>query len=495
MTRGLIFIGLLSVFFSCSNSQTSSSESTEDLSPSNLTGKELAKLYCGNCHMFLEPSMLPKDIWLKRVLPKMALRLGQGQLLSELTSLSNEEMMSILENKVYPDKPMMHADDWEKIINFYGENAPDSLRKNISIEKNKKKLQGFDINFLKSDLKNIVMTQWDVNDNTFVVANAYNNKVYKLGLNNNLVEKLKTESPAVDFKTHKQLGKIWLEIGGLNPTDVPSGRLVAESPNKVLIDKLRRPVHLDLLDINEDGFEDFVICNFGNNIGNLSWYDGKTMEEHLLSSDPGARKTYILDFDGDNKKDIIVLMTQGKEQIVFYKNMGKGRFESKTLIKFLPLFGSSYFEMVDIDKDGDLDIIYTNGDNADLSPVLKYYHGVRIFENNNNKFTQKYFYGINGASKVIVEDFDGDNDLDMAIISFFPDLNKNESFIYLENNGENTFLPKIDERLSKIKWLTLDKGDFDNDGEWDIILGGFGDLNVEYKDKNKKSIAVLKNKL
>ena len=43
---------------------------------STLWGKQLALKYCQNCHIFPEPELLDKKMWLNSVLPNMGLRLG-----------------------------------------------------------------------------------------------------------------------------------------------------------------------------------------------------------------------------------------------------------------------------------------------------------------------------------------------------------------------------------------------------------------------------------
>ena len=47
-------------------------------------------------------------------------------------------------------------------------------------------------------------------------------------------------------------------------------------------------------------------------------------------------------------------------------------------MRYQPNYGSSWFEMMDFDGDGDLDLITANGDNADLTYTQKPYHGMRI---------------------------------------------------------------------------------------------------------------------
>ena len=59
------------------------------------------------------------------------------------------------------------------------------------------------------------------------------------------------------------------------------------------------------------------------------------------------------------------------------------------------MYGSSYLELADMNNDGHLDILYTNGDNADYSYVLKKYHGLRIFINDGkNQFLVDFKTGL-----------------------------------------------------------------------------------------------------
>jgi hypothetical protein len=84
----------------------------------------------------------------------------------------------------------------------------------------------------------------------------------------------------------------------------------------------------------------------------------------------------------------------------------------------------------------------TNGDNGDYPAVLKPHHGVRIYLNDGkNAFEEHYFFPLNGAFKALAEDFDLDGDLDIAVISMFPDFEgrPEEGFVYLENKGEMQF--------------------------------------------------------
>jgi hypothetical protein len=71
--------------------------------------------------------------------------------------------------------------------------------------------------------------------------------------------------------------------------------------------------------------------------------------------------------------------------------------------------------------------------------------------------------------------FDLDGDLDMAMIAFYaePIMPTNESFLYFQNQGNLNF------KVSNLnipfggRWMVMDAGDADQDGDLDILLGNF----------------------
>lgn len=152
-----------------------------------------------------------------------------------------------------------------------------------------------------------------------------------------------------------------------------------------------------------------------------------------------------------------------------------------------------------------MDILTTNGDNADYSVVLKAYHGIRIFLNDGtNHFKENIFLPVYGIQKAMPADIDNDGDFDMVSISFFPDYEKHpeESFIYWENTGKNDFRRFTFEGVTAGRWITLDVGDMDKDGDLDIILGNAvlsaGNVPETLMAKWKKhspSVIVLENRM
>ena len=210
--------------------------------------------------------------------------------------------------------------------------------------------------------------------------------------------------------------------------------------------------------------------------GELIWVNGKTKKKNILKIQAGTRNVSIKDMTGDGLPDILVLTAQSREGVSLFINKGEGKFMEKPILLFDSVYGCSFMEVVDFNQDGKDDIIITNGDNADYSKTLKNYHGVHIFLNDGrNNFKEKYFYPVYGATKTIARDFDLDGDLDLAMIAFYaePIMPQNESFLYFQNQGNLNF------KVSNLnipfggRWMVMDAGDADHDGDLDLMLGNF----------------------
>src|SRR5690606_36322173 len=150
-----------------------------------------------------------------------------------------------------------------------------------------------------------------------------------------------------------------------------------------ILDSLKRPVHVTRADLNGDATDEYIVCEFGNYTGQLVIYEQHDTKpiRHVLSPSPGTRRTIVRDFNNDGMNDILALFTQGDERVVLFANKGRMHFDQRILLRFPPVYGSSYIEAADFNTDGFVDLAVTHGDNGDFSVIVKPYHGVSVYLN------------------------------------------------------------------------------------------------------------------
>ena len=448
-------------------------------------GKLLFERHCSTCHELPNPADLTKLIWQNHVLPVMAARMGiiyPGY--DPLRGLSAEEKAIVNKAHIIPTEPELDNASWAKLVNYVINQAPDS----IALDKNRLRRDLPLGQFVREDVQIdrqspslITSLKYNPESKHLWIGNFYN-QIYEWDYKKGVVKRALTASPAVDFNFYK--GKTYLtEIGKLYPTELSTGSYaeLKDTTDVQLLSALHRPVAAQIVDLDNDGTPEIVVCNFGNKTGSLSLFKknkaGKYTEDVLLPL-AGAIKCFVQDMDGDGKKDIIAMFSQGDESVYIFYQKDNLKFRAKRVLRFPPDYGTTDLVLTDYNHDGQTDLVTVHGDNADYSDILKPYHGIRIHINQGNAvFKQEYFYPLYGVTQVLAEDFDQDGDIDFAATAFFPDFGPllNESFVYLENTDQKQYQFKTYVQHSglPIKTLALAKADIDGDGDIDIITGNF----------------------
>lgn len=488
-----------------------------DKSKGVYAGRELAQQLCGTCHLFPEPDVADQFTWANGILPRMSYWLGY-----DTVNWTNEPGgAQVLASGKVPKDPLINFVELKLIQNYYLGSAPGQPLPQAPKPELRSGLSHFRVrpSTYRTHQPLITLVKIDEKSRRLLIGDDKVKKLVVLKPDGTIAATMDMPNPIVHLLERPDGLQASL-IGSVYPSDLAQGQLVhvpyratsGQSPRelqKILLPDLRRPVASAVADFNGDGREDLVVASYGNILGQFSWYEqkpGGDYEEHVLLDRPGAVGVDVHDFDGDGRPDILVLMAQAKEGISLFLNRGQGQFEEKVVVQKHPAWGFSHLELVDFNQDGQPDLLVTNGDNGDnimFPNCPKPYHGVRLYLNEGTgQFREAWFYPLYGAYRALARDFDLDEDLDLVAVAFFPDYfgASKESFVYLENRGGMSFAASTFVQSLSGRWITMDAGDLDGDGDADIVLGAynrsFGDvpktLTKSWEEKGS-SIILLEN--
>jgi hypothetical protein len=443
--------------------------------------RALAEKYCAACHLFPEPDTLTKSAWTDQIKPGMAAWLGLKK--PDYATMPEGELLR--RAAILPTAPLLSEVDWNAIWDYYRSAAPETLKPIAPRPSPIATLKQFRAKKISpaAGAPMISLVHIDAARKQLFAGDAFAGMLYSFDARGGTLSRERFGSPPVGINAGAQRTYL-TSIGHLFPSEVTDGSVSAFAryaegpPLRPVLTNLHRPVQTIAADLNQDGREDLVVCTFGNRLGHFSWFenegDGRYAERVLIDR-PGAVHAEVLDANADGRPDIFVMMAQAREGIHLLLNEGRGRFALTPLVEQPPTWGFASFELADFNRDGRIDLLAVNGDNGDWSLPVKPYHGLRIYLNDGaNHFTEKFSYPLPGAYRALARDFDGDGDLDIAAIAFYPDFTAApESFVYLENIGELKFVPRTLPEATAGRWLTMDAGDLDGDGDIDLALGSF----------------------
>jgi hypothetical protein len=473
-----LFILLLSILVFVNKKQDNAFN--EPSSNSFAEGKALTLKHCQSCHMLPDPGLLDKDTW-KKLLPEMGVSLGIQ---------SREVKVPEEDRSFYPAHPAMDPSQWQNIFDYYHAAAPASLPLQNKIAPQPDPalfapLLPPEALFKSNTMVTCVRIDTSVKPGRLFVYDASTHQLYLFN-QRGLVDSVYTDDAIIDIRFHNNeifacsigksltIGTSTNKFGKVFPIVVSNQGKLQIKP--ALFEHLARPVQVLPTDMNGDGRTDFFLCEFGSLRGSLSWMENKgggRYQQHIIRNSAGSVNVYIKQNKQTKQKDLWALFAQGEEGIFHFRNKGNGTFDVNQVLRFPASYGSTSFEMLDINKDGFEDIIYSCGDNGDITGILKPYHGVYVFTNDGkNNFQQKFFYPMHGCYRVMARDFKNSGNVDLAAIAYFTDARQPETFVYLKNDGNLNFSPYgPPKEINFESVLTMDAGDFNSDGKQDIIMG------------------------
>jgi hypothetical protein len=258
-------------------------------------------------------------------------------------------------------------------------------------------------------------------------------------------------------------------------------------------------------DVNNDGLEDFYIGGskgvsgllyLQNNQGKFQKSKSQPWQNEKESEDLG-----VLFFDVDNDKDLDLFITSGgseykqgdsRLQDRLYLNDGKGFFkkEENSLPKIYE--SSQCVKVSDIDNDGDLDLfIGTRLISGKYTyPASSYFliNNKGVFKKSNTK-NSKEFKDLGMVTDASFSDIDKDGDEDLIVVGEWMNIK-----VFQNNKGsfKNATKKYGLDSLSRGMWWSITKGDLDNDGDDDFIVGNLG-RNNKFKATKEHPFKVYAN--
>jgi hypothetical protein len=247
---------------------------------------------------------------------------------------------------------------------------------------------------------------------------------------------------------------------------------------KTSIDTSCNSYDVHVIDLDEDGDYDVISSDWG---GHVYWYDNDGSESFTKKTVTNERSYGIYPFDYDDDGDIdIIHSNDDYSEIIVSSNNGAEVFGSYELCDYssYPSFydRARRMDVGDIDGDGDLDIVCTD---VRFSPS---YRGAIVWLENDGSVSgwdRHEVYGfstyLTGVEFVECVDLDDDGDVDVLATdtTFYDDV------YFFENDGSGVFSKNtVDSYLSGA--MGVCSGDIDDDGDLDVIASGHSADDVKY---------------
>jgi len=267
----------------------------------------------------------------------------------------------------------------------------------------------------------------------------------------------------------------WYELNSENG-------IVRRDRRRIITDQAMNPEFIEACDLNRDGRNDLLTITKDDHT--IGWFENVETDDLLgfpefrVITTELQNPTFLIkdDFDNDQFDDIIAV-SEEDDRLVWFRNLegedGTTSYSSMMEIS-ARAFGTSRFEMNDLDQDGDNDFVF------DTSFNLVWLENITT-DSANLVFQENIITNSNGQNAFAI--FDYDNDADDDIVMLTDGLNSSEFRFFLNNKRFQNPEINFDETLTfpfddveNIRSFTV--SDYDQDLDMDIITEANGRLVV-----------------
>jgi hypothetical protein len=455
-------------------------------------GEQQARAVCAGCHQFPPPGILPRGAWRDEFVRMMFIREGR------LAPIGPPE-------KVYP--AIQLPADMAQVLPFFTSHAPERLPAPEPWPAVSESPVRFTLRTLTMTevpgtpaVSNVQVTDVDGDKRLDILGTDMRQGVVftaraadgtALSALATIPHPARVSSGDIDGDGLKDL--LVGDLGEFFPADHDKGAVIwmralgTGKYSAFWLDGWPRVADVEAADFNGDGKNDLAVAAFGwRKSGRVSILENRSASasqpnfvEHVVDKRPGGIQIIPADLNRDGKMDFVTLLAQEHETVLAYINRGSGFTFDQQVIYAAPHpnWGSSGIQLVDLDKDGDSDVLLTHGDTFD-DGVVKPYHGIQWLENTGSfPFVEHTLAAMPGVHRAVAADLDGDGDLDVvagALLAGGSDVDEATlpALAWLEQKMPRTFVRHTIE-MGRPRHATLDVADLDGDGDMDIVAGNF----------------------
>ena len=438
--------------------------------------------FCADCHRMPEPEFFTKDQWPAEVYRGYRFYIESGR--SDLHPPAQDVVIKYFQERapvVIPTRDRTFVVDIASRF-LLSRIAPPELNQSAVSHISLRQMHGRN-RLVFSDMLSGLVREWDWNSESY---RSLANISHPAGMdwcdlnNDGMADLLVSDLGSFQPQDHTQGGVFWLQ-------QRPDG----EFTKHLISGQLGRVSDVRATDVDEDGRLDILVAEFGwQKTGRILLLkqvqqenSGIEFQSQVIDERHGTINTQPIDLDHDGDNDFVALISQEHEAVEVFLNDGTGEFKPTPLCPPAdPAYGSSGLSPADLDGDGDVDFLVTNGDMFD-SFFIKPYHSIRWLENSGNlKFVSHHIANVPGAHGASAADLDLDGDLDIVTAAFFPATlvsnmaasarDQIVSAVWFEQTAPGIFQPHVLEYGTPAHACHL-LADIDADGDQDVILGNF----------------------